>query len=96
MHSRTVEPGGLGVCFDPPTATIDNVKDDGQGHALGVKPGWRMNEMDGNPYTLEERYTNIELPNNAGDHGVTNEADAHVDEHRSAYMSAHSCGDSRQ
>ena len=28
---------------------IKNVKDDGQGHALGVKPGWRITETDGIP-----------------------------------------------
>ena len=51
VHTRTVESGGLGVSFDLQTAIIDNVKDDGHGHALGAKPGWRITEIDGNPYT---------------------------------------------
>jgi hypothetical protein len=38
VRQRTVVPGGLGVCFDLPTATIGNGKEDGQGHAL---PTWK-------------------------------------------------------
>ena len=44
VHTRTVEPGGLGVSFDLQTAIIDNVKDDSQGHALGVKPSRRISK----------------------------------------------------
>jgi hypothetical protein len=51
VHTRTVEPGRLGVSFDLQTAIIYNVKDNGQGHAVGVQPGWRITEIDGKPYT---------------------------------------------
>ena len=51
VHTRTVEPGGRGVCFDLPTATIDNVKVDGL--AVEVQ-------------SLEERVETIENAAHAG------------------------------